>query len=45
MSARTVPIEGPDTAEGDTRLLVPGTSGRTGKLVEASAIQAEAGPR
>jgi len=45
MSARSVPIEGPGTAEGDTRLIVSGTSGRTGKLVEASEIQAEAGPR
>jgi len=39
------PLEGSDTHKGDTRLPESGPSGGTGKLVEASAIRAEAGPR
>jgi len=39
MSTGSDPIEGPDTAEGDTRLLESGTPRGTGKLEEASAIR------
>jgi len=45
MNTRSGPLQGPDTAKGDTRLPESGPSGGTGKLVEASAIRAQAGPR